>query len=407
MPCTCAPDPALIEPLPFPPEIKSRILCFLLTTTTCNSHFIDLLCLEQAVYAVHAKELYREMTLDGENMAKLWRGCDSDCEFPADSSLLELLSNKRQAPLYIPIFYPPAFRKLLLARHCVSLYLPSRITGAEHLGPPVEEQLRSLRQDKMPKSPQPFFQGIENLIIGKEYMEHVSEVAASAERELQCPLELLYTYLPWQISTVCIHWPENGNARLGQELCMFSWAPQAFTCYKLIIHNAKLDVIPPMLGPLDLILDLSPEVYDEQVDDEYNKGDKQVECCLGWLSQLVDEVAEASQSYRNSLTVPQVRFTNLHTWKSSTIDSVACYNTSTDEKGKRDTCDDRAVAIIDSRDIQKGQRQELEDCIFKGPQYCPCCAAFKLQDDVDLWKQDEEGENKGQVYQRVPKEYFI
>ncbi|TYJ55181.1 hypothetical protein B9479_004115 [Cryptococcus floricola] len=327
MPCTCAPSPDLIEPLPFPPEIKSRILCFLLTTTTCNSHFIDLLCLEQAVYAVHAKELYREVTLHGKSIEALWKGCDlyDDDELP-DQSVLDLLSDEKPTPLgHISISYPSAIRKLLLVRHCLSLYLRTGYAADWCFGS-VPDHLLSL-MERLDVSA-PLFCGVENLVIGEYYMEYILK-ALENDAESETSLGINSKYIPRNVHTVCIHWPDNSRSKmLGDELkTLISSRTPLLACHELMIHNAKLDQIRPILGP-KLVLDLAPAVYHEGVDDERFIGHQQEDACLPWLSRYLKEVIRVDHGGQLDIT-----FANLYTWKSPTPDSVVRHQVDIELRG--------------------------------------------------------------------------
>ncbi|ODN74759.1 hypothetical protein L202_07080 [Cryptococcus amylolentus CBS 6039] len=356
MPCTCAPSPDLTEPLPFAPEIKSRILCFLLTTTTCNSHFIDLLCLEQAVYAVHAKELYREVTLDGKSIQALWKGCDlnDDDELP-DQSVLDLLSDEMPTPLgHISISYPSAVRKLLLVRHCSSLYLRTGHAADWHSAS-VPKHLSTLTE-KLGVSA-PLFCEVESLVIGEDYMEYILK-ALENDTEFGTSLGINSKYIPQYVPTVCVHWPDySRSGMLGDELKTLITSPiPLLACHELVIHNAKLDQLRPFLGP-KLVLDLAPTIYHEGVDNEHRIGYAQEAACLWWLSRyLKKRVRHGGQR--------DITFANLFTWKSPTPDSVVRHQVDIELRGDgwRDTIGDMM--------IYKADEDFDPDC--EGPRYCHC-----------------------------------
>ncbi|TYJ55183.1 hypothetical protein B9479_004117 [Cryptococcus floricola] len=383
MPCTCAPDPALLGPLPFPPEVKSRILHFLLITTTCNRHFIDLLCVETAVYAVHAKELYREVTLDDDSIEAIWEGCDfgDDGELP-DESVLEHLFDEDRTPLCrIPISHHPAVRKLLLVRHCLSLHLRTGDASDWQSGA-VPKHLILMQKLGICI---PLFCGVDNLIIGEDYMEHISDtLKADDSMSLGTPLGLIVELIPQNIPTVCIYWPDGAHDELGEELSSLLLS-ETLVCQEVTIHNAKPDQLPPILGP-KVVLDLAPEVYHEGVGDEDEIGSNQEDTCMRWLSKIVKEVL---QEEGDSLAPLDVTFTNLHTLKSSAPNSIVRYNTRMALGGDAwlDNLSSAISKVTVGADPESVQMEHVE--IFYpatfGPRYCHYCASFVPQGDVELW----------------------
>ncbi|ODO01679.1 hypothetical protein I350_06505 [Cryptococcus amylolentus CBS 6273] len=403
MPCTCAPASGLLSPLPFPPEIKNRILHFLLTTTTCNSHFIDLLCLEKAVYAFHAKELYRQVTLDGDSVAALWKGCDFDVDQDQlpDESVLELYSDEKQNPTSrIPFSYPSAVRKLLLIRHCSSLHL--RTGDAADCSPgSVPESLLPI-MERLHVSV-PLFCGVQNLIIGEEYLAYISG-ALEAGMDFVRPLGFISEIIPRTLSSVCIYWPDEAHEGLGEELNDLL-SSKTLVCKKLVIHNADPDQLPPIFDIQELVLDLTPEAYIKGMD-ERRLGHKKIHTCYRWLTTLVEELLSSADNGHAIRSLPDLTFANLYTWKSSTPNSVLRYNTDV-ELGGDGWSDDTGTVVYDAACGFSAEEQRVLEDFFPrdmGPRYCHCCAPFVPQGAVDLWHYVGAKNKKGEVYDRVSKE---
>ncbi|ODN77626.1 hypothetical protein, variant [Cryptococcus amylolentus CBS 6039] len=372
---------------------------------TC-SHFVDPLCLEQAVYATHAKELYREVTLDGKSIETLWKGCglNDDDELP-DQSVLDLLSDEKPTPLgHISISYLSAVRKLLLMGHCSSLYLRTGHAADWHPAS-VPRHLSTLTEELGISA---LFCDVENLVIGEEYMEYILK-ALENDTGSETSLGINSKYIPQYVPIVCIHWPDYSRSEmLGDELKTLITSPSPLlACYELVIHNAKLDQIPPILGP-ELVLDLAPAVYHEGVDCEYHIGHTQEVACLRWLSRYLKDVARVD--YRGQL---DITFANLFTWKPSTPNSVLRYNTDV-ELGGDSWHDDTAEVIDDTAEViddaacgfSDEEQMVLEDFFPRdmGPRHCPCCAPFVPRGEVDLWHYVGAKNKKGKVYDRVSKE---